>query len=215
MNCTGVSNKSLSNVVHCIQQFVGKRPIQTLFSDNAREFIGSCKELMMARDGGQPGVPHTNGIIERCNQLIIGGTATCLIEAGLPPCYWTYGSQCFCMNHNTTQLCGISAWEKTHGSPFPGMRLPFGCLVLFKPAETRGARQTALKWSPKGRWGVFAGYKLVAGYRWRDEYLVWDLMDFKQADLLVIPLPNTSNLMCHPRMLPKSWSFPQANFAFL
>ncbi len=27
-------------------------------------------QLMMARDGGQPGVPHTNGIIERCNQLV-------------------------------------------------------------------------------------------------------------------------------------------------
>ncbi len=112
----------------------------------------------MARDGGQPGVPHTNGIIERCNQLIIGGTATCLIEAGLPPCFWTYGSPCFCMNYNITELCGMSPREKTHGEPFNGMALPLGCLVIFKPNETRGERQTALKWSPKASWGVFAGY---------------------------------------------------------
>ena len=29
----------------------------------------------------------THAMIERCNQLIIGGTTTCLIKAGLPSCY--------------------------------------------------------------------------------------------------------------------------------
>ena len=161
----------------------------------------------MARDGGQPGVPHTNGIIERTNQLIIGGTGTCLIAAGLPPCYWTYASPCFCVHYNTTQLCGISPWEKTHGSPFEGERFPFGCLVMFKPTESRGIRQQGLKWSPKARWGVFAGYKLVAGYKWRGEYYVWELMDFKNADLLItttkhkqshVGSPHTTKVVCRP-----------------
>ncbi len=57
--------------------------------------------------------------------------------------------------------------------------------MLFKPNETRGARYSSLKYSPKASWGVFAGYKLVAGYKWRGEYLVWDLSTFKNATLLV------------------------------
>ncbi len=58
-----VASKSATHVVHCIQQFVGSRKVETLYSDNAKEFIGSAEELMMARDGGQPGVPHTNAMI--------------------------------------------------------------------------------------------------------------------------------------------------------
>ncbi len=96
-----VASKAATHVVHCIQQFVGPRKVETLYADNARELMGSCQELMMARDGGQLGVPHTNGIIERSNELVIGGTAPCLIAAGLPPCYWTYASPCFCFHINT------------------------------------------------------------------------------------------------------------------
>ena len=156
-----VPSKAAVHVIHCIQQFVGNRKVQVLYSDKAKEFMGTCKELMMARDGGQPGVPHTNGIIERSNQLAIGGTATCLIAAGLPPCYWSFASPCFCFNLNTQSICGSSPWERTHGSPFLHPRYPFGCLVLFKPDEER---TTNHKWSPKAEWGVFAGYRICAGY---------------------------------------------------
>ncbi len=180
IHCYPVPTKAAAYVIHCIQQFVGKRRVQTLYSDNAAEFMGSCRELMMARDGGQPGVPHTNGIIERCNQLIIGGTTTCLIAAGLPPCYWSFASPCFCFNLNTLSLHGPSPWEMTHGVPFAAKTFPFGCLVMFKPNEVRTHAQ---KWSPKAKWGVFAGYKIVAGYSWRGEYLVWDLVEFQKADL--------------------------------
>jgi hypothetical protein len=180
IHCFPCPTKATTYVIHCIQQLVGKRQVQTLYSDNAAEFMGSCRELMMARDGGQPGVPHTNGIIERCNQLIIGGTTTCLIAAGLPPCYWTFASPCFCFNLNTLSLHGNSPWEMTHGAPFAANRFPFGCLVMFKPNEVRTKAQ---KWSPKAKWGVFAGYKIVAGYNWRGEYLVWDLVEFQKADL--------------------------------
>ncbi len=136
--------------------------------------MGSCKELMMARDGGQPGVPHTNGIIERSNQLVIGGTATCLIAAGLPPCYWSYGRPCFRFNLNTQSICGSSPWERTHGSAFLHPRFPFGCLVVFKPNEVR---TTDHKWALKAEYGVFAGYRLSSGYKWRGEYLEWRLSE--------------------------------------
>ncbi len=46
-----VKSKAATYVVQSIQQFVGTRKVQTLYSDNAREFIGSATELMMARDG--------------------------------------------------------------------------------------------------------------------------------------------------------------------
>ena len=38
-----VATKASTYVVHCIQQFVGDRKVQTLYSDNAKEFMGSCR----------------------------------------------------------------------------------------------------------------------------------------------------------------------------
>ncbi len=197
MHAFPVPSKSASHVVQCIQQFVGSRKIQLLYSDNAREFLGSCKELVMPRDGGQPGVHHTNGVIERCNQLAIGGTATCLIEAGLPPCYWSYGSPCFCFNLNTQSICVESPWERTHGTPFLHTRFPFGCLVMFKPNEVR---TTNHKWAPKAEWGVFAGYRLCAGYKWRGEYLVWRLSDFQRSDLRVVATKHKQGHVSSPHV---------------
>ena len=137
---------------------------------------------------------------------MIGGTSTCLIAAGLPPCYWIYASPCFCFGLNTQSLHGISPWEKTHGTPFLHQRYPFGWLVIFKPNEVR---TTDHKWAPKAEWGIFAGYQLHSGYTWKGEYLVWRLSEFRRADLMVsatkhkqrgVALPHSTKCV----VLPKS-----------
>ena len=72
-----------------------------------------------------------------------------------------------------------SPWEMTHGKKFDGLRLPFGCLVYFKPSPTR---DDTLKFGPIGHLGVFAGYFMAPGYKWSGNYLVWELRGFCQAD---------------------------------
>jgi transposase InsO family protein len=81
-----MENRTALNVMEAIKFFTGRRKIQQAYSDNAPEFIKAVRCLNIIHETSSPGVPQTNGIIERVNLLIIGGTVTSLISAGLPPC---------------------------------------------------------------------------------------------------------------------------------
>ena len=98
-----VVDKQAVHVVRCLQHFAGTRKIETVYSDNAPELLKSSELMLITHETSQPGVPHTNSKIERCNQLIQGGVVTSLIEAGMPPCFWSYAAPCFCFNYNVQQ----------------------------------------------------------------------------------------------------------------
>ena len=164
-----------------IRNFSGRRPVHLFYSDNAPEFIAAADRTGIAHEHSAPGQPRNNAIIERANQLLIGGVSTSLLEAGLPHCYWPWAMECWCVNWNTNDVPDqMSPWEMTHGKKFEGKRLPFGCLVYFKPSPNR---DDTLKFGPKGHLGVFAGYFMAPGYKWSGNYLVWELKGFHQADL--------------------------------
>lgn len=147
-----VVRKAAPLVIHCIHQFVGSRQHQTLYSDNANEFMGSCKKLMLDPGRGQPGLPHTNGSIERCNNLVIDGTATCLIAA--PPCYCTYGSPCLGFNHNMLRLFGPSPLEQNSRNHVLSKSISFwmSCVVQTQlrqnnmPEMVAKSRVGSLRW---------------------------------------------------------------------
>ena len=161
-----MSGRKSSLVLESIKFFTGRRRIQLAYSDNAPEFINAMRTLSILHDTATPGVPKTNSIAERTNQLIIGGTVTSLIAAGLPPCYWSYAAPYWCINYNTERINGESNWDRLWKEPFHGTRFPFGCKVIFKPSDTRklGEGVKHEKWDPKGKIGIFAGYKLRSGY---------------------------------------------------
>ncbi len=143
----------------------------------------ACKNIGILHDKSQPGIPQTNALIERTNQTILTKTIVCLLEAGLPPCYWTFAAPCVCLNLNTEFENGESAYFLTHGEEFPYKRFPFGCKVVFKPSSTKSS-ETDGKWNAPSSVGIFAGYVMHSGYRSKGEYLVWDLFDFgRGADL--------------------------------
>ncbi len=57
-----------------------------------------------------------------------------------------------------------------------------GCKVLYKPSVTKASNDG--KWDPASSVGVVALYVLHPGYKFKGEYLVWDLKDFSRgADL--------------------------------
>ena len=100
--------------------------------------------------------------IEHSNQLIVGGVTACLIEAGMPPCYWSYVAPCLRQLQYWKSLGKIKTMT-VHGRscgvvPFP--KFPFGALVTFKPNSTR---EQAGRWDPPGQHGIFAGYKMNTG----------------------------------------------------
>ena len=83
-----------------------------------------------------PGEPKTNSLIERTNQIIVGGTTALLVCAGLPPCYWSYAALCFCGNYNIKGVSDEIPWSLYHGTEFLGDIISFGCVVYYKPPNT-------------------------------------------------------------------------------
>ena len=69
-----VSTKSADEVSDSLRNFMGRRKLVTLYSDNAREIISAAKDVAEHHETSFVGLPQNNAIAERTNQVIIGGT---------------------------------------------------------------------------------------------------------------------------------------------
>ena len=81
-----VTEKDAASTIESLRHFAGRRKIHNIYSDNALELAASARSLGIEHHTSLPGEPKTNSIIERTNQIIVGGTTASLIAAGLPPC---------------------------------------------------------------------------------------------------------------------------------
>jgi hypothetical protein len=160
-----VASKSEAYVSESLAHFAGGRRISLSYSDNAPEFASASRKISLMHETSVPGVPKTTSIIERANQVVLGGTATCLVAAGLPPCYWPIAAACFSFNVNVSYH-EPSAWEMARGQPFDGKVFPFGCLVCFKRSPVRRGQD---HFAPQSTLGVFAGHKRHLGFKWKRE----------------------------------------------
>lgn len=83
------------NVVRAIKRFIGLRKCRQVYLDGEPAFLKAMEEMN--------------------NQVIITATATCLLEAGLPPCFWRTAIECVChlLNPGKKRLAhGVSYMEK-------------------------------------------------------------------------------------------------------
>ena len=114
-------------------------------------------------------MPQTNAVVERLNGDILAGTRTVLVRAGLPTCFWPWAGEHYCFMENTHyDYASESPWYRTHGDEFTGERLPFGCKVIIKPAETKNVDKSQME-EPTIT-GIFAGYEITPGYGWSGAY---------------------------------------------
>ena len=171
------------DVVRAVKQFIGAKKVRQAYSDHAPQFSEAMNEMKIPIDHSLPGRPQTNSIAERTNQFILTATSTCLLEAGLPPCFWRTAILCVChllnVEPNDDEL---SAWCKLHGSDFAGKLIPYGARVNYKPPKTREAGQLH-KFGPDSIPGVFAGYHIGPGMHWSRQYKVWPLSEFVHQNL--------------------------------
>ena len=171
------------DVVRAVKQFIGAKKVRQAYSDHAPQFIEAMNEMKIPIDHSLPGRPQTNSIAERTNQFILTATSTCLLEAGLPPCFWRTAILCVChllnVEPNDDEL---SAWCKLHGTDFAGKLIPYGARVNYKPPKTREAGQLH-KFGPDSIPGVFAGYHIGPGMHWSRQYKVWPLSEFVHQNL--------------------------------
>ena len=174
--------KNTEDVVRAVKFFMGRRTIREAYSDKARQFVKGMEALKIPFDHALPGRPSTNSLAERNNQFVIATTTTCLLEAGLPACFWKFAIRCVCHLLNVEPgEDDVSAWCKLHGAEFKGEKIPFGALVYFKPSGAR-ANEQAHKFDPKGIPGVFAGYEIAPGVNWRRQYMAWALSDMTKQN---------------------------------
>ena len=177
------SRMTKDDVVRAVKQFIGAKKVRQAYSDHAPQFIEAMNEMKIPIDHSLPGRPQTNSIAERTNQFILTATSTCLLEAGLPPCFWRTAILCVChllnVEPNDDEL---SAWCKLHGSDFAGKLIPYGARVNYKPPKTREAGQLH-KFGPDSIPGVFAGYHIGPGMHWSRQYKVWPLSEFVHQNL--------------------------------
>ena len=174
--------KSTDDIIPCLKRFMGSRKVMLAFSDQAPQFVKACRELKITLDTSVPGRKVTNSLAERNIQFLVTATTTCLLEAGLPACYWTFAVTCVSHLLNIEELEDGSAWQKMHKAKFKGPMIPFGAKVTFKPSDARSRSQDT-KFDPKGLVGVFAGYVVEAGNNWSRRMLVWNLQDFAKVNL--------------------------------
>ena len=177
------AKKDQEAVIRAVKQFMGRRKIREAYSDMAPQFIESMKALKIPMDHSLAGTTKHNSLSERNNQFLLVATTTCLLEAGIPPCFWRYAIRCVSHLLNVAPNDQeVSSWCKLHGEEFKGLLIPFGALVYFKPSGARNVEQKH-KFDPMGIPGVFAGYDLAPGLHWSRKYRVWALSDWAKQNL--------------------------------
>ena len=157
------SDGSAGEVIRCMKEFMGKRKIRVAFGEYAPQFVSACQQLGTTFDHSLPGRPRNNSLAERNNLYVLDQVTTCLLAAGLPPCYWSFALTSTCHLLNVEIVDGESAWYNMHGDHFGGKSIPLGAYVHFKPSFTRDDTD---KFAPRSVRGVFAGYELESGMRW-------------------------------------------------
>ena len=108
-----------------------------------------------------PGRPMNDSLAERNDLYVIDQVSTCLLAAGLPPCYWSFALTSTCHLLNVEIVDGESAWYNMHH--LGGQSIPLGAYVHFKPSPTRDDTH---KFAPRSMRGVIAGCELESGMRW-------------------------------------------------
>ncbi|CAK9025348.1 Dynein intermediate chain 2 [Durusdinium trenchii] len=168
-------SKSSDEVVIALQHFVAPDDaVEVIYTDNSRELIAGIKELGYRHQTSVEYVDSSKSFIEREVRNMLEGARTNLVQSGMPLQYWPLAIQHFAMATNTSDQLDSSPspWELRFGEMFEGMAIPFGAKVLFWNNPNR-ADNTAGKLSPTSVEGVFLGYHVQPGHKWRGELVAY------------------------------------------
>ena len=81
------ARKDTDAVIRAVKQFMGRRKIREAYSDGGPQFDKATKALKIPMDTSLAGKTKHNSLAERTNQFVLVATTTCLLEAGIPPCF--------------------------------------------------------------------------------------------------------------------------------
>ena len=95
-SCHPVTSRSEEDTLFAFREFVGpKDKILSFYSDGAPEIMSCAKTMLWTSDTSTPGMPRTNAIAESKVKLVINGSRSLLLQAGLPSRFWHYAAKHF------------------------------------------------------------------------------------------------------------------------
>ena len=159
------ATKSTEECVKALKHFGGKRPLVEFHADNTPEYESTASQLGLVYDATVP--YRKTAIINRAIRTLEDVTRCCLVQVGNFNELWPLAIR-YAASAST-----ISNWDKLHDHEFPGLHIPFGALISYKPNAPKsklGAKTSA---------GLFLGWRIEAGIQWKRTYLVCDVQNVK------------------------------------
>jgi hypothetical protein len=100
----------------------------------------------------------------------------------MAPGWWPYAGKHFTCARNFTRQFqrndDLTPYDSRHPTQkFVGVLAPFGCLIDFKPSPVRG--KIVSKFSARAVPGIFLGWHMSPGGRFKGDYLAITLEDLK------------------------------------
>ena len=169
------------DIFWAIKHFTGSEKVNQYYSDSSKQIMRAVRTLGINHEHSQPGVSRSNGIIEALVGSLCDAVRAALVTAGLPGCFWPFAGPCIALLRNVwVHGDGTSAWFERFGETCEGLLIPFGALVWFRPSIIK---YELAKTMPRLQPGIFLGYELQSGYRWKKLYYVADLEAFRGIHL--------------------------------
>jgi transposase InsO family protein len=137
------------------------RKLRVLRTNNGGEFIATefasyCADEGIHRHYSAPYSPQQNGVVERCNQTVVGMARALLKQRGMLAVFWgeTVVTTVYILNRSPTKaLEGRTPYEPWHGhKPAVSHVRVFGCLAFSKDLGH------VSKLDDRSTPGVFIGY---------------------------------------------------------
>ena len=170
--------KEADTAAGCLQSFVGPNvTVGQVSTDSSAELKSAVRQNGWCHATSTPGRPDTNGVAERAIRSVVEGARAALEHSGLHESWWSHAGKHFCFARHVAIINGDSSWNRRHRKGHSnGPLYPFGCLVDFMPTPQKmGAVH---KFASRATPGIFIGYVLLPGGRWKGDFLVAPLSEF-------------------------------------
>ena len=184
-------SKSTEETTKALRHFLGKRIAVELHCDNAPELENAANQLGLVHT---PTVPYRKtAVINRKIRTLEDSCRCSIVQAGRMQQLWPLAIQ-----YVSNAMC-FQQWKSLHDEEWFGEKIPFACLVHFRPNERES------KLGPKTSPGLFMGWRFEPGFGFKGVYRVAPLENLNAFIGGKAPFKVTTTTKVVP---VKPWVFP-------
>ena len=200
-------SKDSNETTESLRHFVGpvdKSQLKMFYSDGAGELHKSATNIGFQHEPSTPHRPQSNGVAENAVRRVLEGTRAVLFASGLSHAWWREATRAYAYMRNIHDKVhsNKTPYEHRFNEPFPGIIVPFGCLIEYKPRAEKEVDQV-FKFDKRTLPGNFMGYHARHGGRWSGDYLVIDVAAYSSApDKRGVYVHRVKEIIKHDNKLP-------------